>query len=146
MEEHSPEFLSTIQIPCNYIADLSLANAPTTMKFLNDITGRNVEDITTILEVIGLIISNIYCWRTKKMLIIVGPGNTGKSVLRELVMYLVGVENTFTLDIGQLHSQFGSAGIYGKRLIGSGDMKVSRLPEMDKIKELTGRRPYQHRS
>ncbi len=144
--EHSPEFLSTIQIPCNYIADLSLANAPITMKFLNDITGGNVEDMTTILEFIGLTISNVYGWRAKKMYILKGEGNTGKSVLRELIIYLVGLENTFTLDIGQLHSQFGSAGIYGKRLIGSGDMKVARLPEMDKIKELTGRRSYQHRS
>lgn len=138
MLEHSPEFLSTIQIPVNYNPNLSLSQAPTTLKYLNDVTGGNAEDMTTLLEVVGVVISNIYGWRTKKLLIMKGRGNTGKSVFRELVTFIVGVENTFTVDMEQLHSQFGSAGIYGKRLVGSGDMKVARLPEMDKIKELTG--------
>lgn len=37
--------------------------------------------------------------------------------MRELVTSLVGLENTHTLDIKQLHSHFGLAGIYGKRLV-----------------------------
>lgn len=138
MMEHNPKFLSTTQIPVNYNPNLSLSQAPTTLKYLNDVTGGNAEDMTTLLEVVGLVISNVYGWRTKKLLIMKGRGNTGKSVFRELVTFIVGVENTFTVDMEQLHSQFGSAGIYGKRLVGSGDMKVARLPEMDKIKELTG--------
>ena len=55
----------------------------------------------------------------KKLLILKGPGNTGKSVLRELAIKLVSLVNTQTLDIKQLHSTFGMGGIYGKRLIGS---------------------------
>ena len=138
MLEHSPEFLSTIQIPVNYNPNLSLSQAPITLKYLNDITGGNAEDMATLLEVVGLVISNVYGWRTKKLLIMKGPGNTGKSLYRELLTFIIGVGNAFTVDMEQLHSQFGSAGIYGKRLVGSGDMKVARLPEMDKIKELTG--------
>lgn len=138
LEPHSPKYLSSIQIPCNFTADLKLEDAPVATKFLNDITGGNLEDIDTLLEILGAIISNIKCSRFKKLLILKGPGNTGKSVWREFAIKLVGLANTHTLDIKQLHGTFGLGGIYAKRLIGSGDMKFSRLPEIDKIKELTG--------
>ena len=108
---HSPEYKSTIQIPCKFIKDATLDDAPVAKMFFSNITGGNVEDELT---------------------------------LREVAIELVGLENSHTLDIKQLHSTFGLGGIYGKRLIGSGDMKFARLPEIDKIKELTGRRPCQH--
>lgn len=135
---HSPEYKSTIQIPCNYIPNALLPKAEVTIKFLHDITERNAEDMYTLLEVAGLIVSNVKGSRTKKMLILKGPGNTGKSVWREFIQAVVGMENCFTVDIKQLHSQFGLGGIVGKRLVGSGDMKFARLPEIDKLKELTG--------
>lgn len=119
--------------------DLTLDDAPVMKSFLETITGGNVDDQTTILEIIGVAISNVAVWRYKKMVIFKGAGNTGKSVLRELIIALIGEENCFTLDIKQLHSQFGAAGIAGMRLVGSGDMKFARIPEIDKIKELTGR-------
>lgn len=119
LEPHSPDYYSTIQIPCNYIPDLKLEDAPVASKFFKTVTGGNAEDEITLLEVLGLVISNVKGSRFKKLLILKGPGNTGKSVLRELEIKLVGLENTHTLDIKQLHSTFGMGGIYGKRLIGS---------------------------
>ena len=138
LEPHSPKHKSTIQIPCSYIENASLEEAPHFNKFLDDITGGNADDKSTILEVLGLIITNIAGSRFKKLLVLKGKGNTGKSVLREFAISLVGLENTHTLDIKQMHSQFGLAGIYGKRLVGSGDMKFAKLSEIDRIKELTG--------
>lgn len=141
---HSSKYKSTIQIPCNFIKDATLDDVPVAKMFFSNITSGNVEDELTLREVLGLTISNVKGSRFKVFLILVGPGNTGKSVLREFAIELVGLENSHTLDIKQLHSTFGLGGIYGKRLIGSGDMKFARLPEIDKIKELTGRRPCQH--
>lgn len=138
LEPHSPQHKSTIQVPCSYVENASLENAPHFKKFLDDITGGNEDDKSTILEVLGLIVTNIAGSRFKKLLVLKGKGNTGKSVLRELAIYLVGLENTHTMDIKQMHSQFGLAGIYGKRLVGSGDMKFAKLSEIDRIKELTG--------
>lgn len=135
---HSPEYFSTIQIPCNYLPNAFLSQAKVTTKFLNDITSGNADDKATILEYIGAIISNIKGSRFKKFLVLKGKGNTGKSVLLDLVTYLVGLENTFTSDIKKLHSHFGLAGAYGKRLICCGDMKFASLAEIDIIKELTG--------
>lgn len=135
---HDPKYLSTIQIECDYVPNLAIQKAPVTFKFLQTLTGGNTDDMFTILEAIGVIISNVAGWRYKKLLILKGPGNTGKSVLREYVTNILGVDNCFTLDIAQLHSRFGASGIYEKRLVGSGDMKFARVPELDKIKELTG--------
>lgn len=92
----------------------------------------------TILEYIGATISNVYGWRFKKFLTLKGKGNTGKSVLLDLVIFILGLDNIFASDIKKLHSNFGLAGAYGKRLICCGDMKFASLAEIDIIKELTG--------
>lgn len=133
-----PKYICTIQIPCDYKKGLKLEDAPTANKFFHDITGGNEEDIATLLEIIGAVISNVKCSRFKKLLILKGAGNTGKSVLREFVIALVGLENSHTLEMKELHGKFGLGGIYQKRLIGSGELQFSRIPEIDKIKELTG--------
>lgn len=135
---HSPQYISTRQIQCNYLPMARLSQAKATIKFLNDMTSGYVDDEVTILEYIGVSISNVKGSRFKKMLILKGPGNTGKSKLLELVTYMLGVDNTFTSDIRKLHSNFGLAGIYGKRLICCGDMKFANLAEVDILKELTG--------
>ena len=121
---HSPEYKLTIQLPCNYIENATLDDAPVTKKFLNDITGGDSEDATTLREVLGLVESNVKGSRFKQLLILLGAGNTGKSVLREYAIQLVGLENTHTLDIKQLHSTFGLGGIFGKRLVGSRGYEV----------------------
>lgn len=115
--QHTPEHKSTIQIPCKYKPNLQLAKAPYFNKFLIDITGGDADDIQTILEVIGGIISNIPIEKFKKAIILKGKGNTGKSVLRETIIRIIGDENNFTVDIASLNSRFGGAGIEGKRLI-----------------------------
>lgn len=135
---HSPDYKCTIQIPCNYIPNLPLAKAPVTLKYLQDLTSGNIEDMSTLLEVLGLVISNVKGSRTKKLLILVGAGDTGKSKYRSLAEMLVGAENCSTASINQLTSRFGLGVIYGKRLIGDGDMEFSRVAEIDILKQLTG--------
>ena len=101
------------------------------MKFFNDITDNDIDDTFTILEIIGLVASNVKCSKFKKLLILKGAGDTGKSKLREFVATLIGEENCYTIDLNQMHSKFGLGGIYGKRLVGCGDMQFSRIPEID---------------
>lgn len=115
---HSPEYLSTIQIDCNYIPNLPLAKAQVTIKYLNDLTSGDIDDQIALLEFLGLTISNVKCARCKKLLVLTGPGDTGKSKYRELLEKIVGEENSETITLSQMHSKFGLGGIYGKRLIG----------------------------
>lgn len=135
---HSPDDLCTIQIPCKYFPNLPLSKAEVTFKYLTDLTNGNTDDLYTLLEFIGAIISNVKVSRFKKLLILVGPGDTGKSKIREFAELLVGKENCHTVSINQMTSKFGLGGIYGKRLIGDGDMEISRVAEIDILKQLTG--------
>lgn len=122
---HDPKYLCTRQIQCNYIPTSKLSKAPTTtMKFLRELTGGNSEDMITIWETAGLIISNVPGWRFKQLLILKGPGNTGKSVWREVITSIVGEENCATPDMEQLHSRFGMSEIQGKRLVRKWRVKV----------------------
>ena len=47
-----------------------------------------------------------------------------------MLIQLVGLENTHTLDIKQLHSTFGLGGIFGKRLVGSLSLSATTLLQL----------------
>lgn len=135
---HSPEYLTTIQIPCNWNPDLSLDDAPIFKGFIDTLTSGNIDDQTTILEIIGLIVSNVEGCYFKKLLILNGVGDSGKSVMREFVIQLIGEENSHSLDIKNLSDKFAISELNGKRLAGYGDLSFANVKAMDKIKELTG--------
>ena len=96
-------YLTTIQIPCNWNPDLTLDDAPLFQSFLNHLTSGNDEDQTTLLEIIGLIVSNVNGYRFKKLLILHGPTDGGKSTFRQILIDLIGEENSHSLDIKQLN-------------------------------------------
>lgn len=135
---HSPEYLLTNQIPCNYIPGLPWSEAPHFKGFLDMLTDGDPDNETLILEYIGAILSNVPGYRFKKLLILYGPGDTGKSVLREFVISLLGKENVQAIDLKRLSGRFGAARLYGKRLAGSGDMSSASIAELDVLKQLTG--------
>lgn len=138
LKDHSPKYLSTIQIPCAYNPDLTWDNAPTFKKYLNDLLGDDEVTKTFLLQVIGVVCSNIYCWRLKKILLLVGDGNTGKSILRELTMHLVGLENCVSIELKRLGERFGSSALYGKRIAGSGDLGAVELSDVELLKQASG--------
>ncbi len=138
LKEHSPDILSTIQIPCNYTEAASLKDAPLFKKYLEDLQGD--DDVTKkfLLEYIGAIISNVQGNRFKKVLLLVGKGNTGKTQLREFVISLIGAQNNISIDLKNLNEPFGVANLVNKRLAGSGDMSYAKVSEINVLKELTG--------
>lgn len=135
---HSPEYLTTIQIPCNWNPDLTLDDAPLFQSFLNHLTSGNKEDQTTLLEIIGLIVSNVNGYRFKKLLILHGPTDGGKSTFRQILIDLIGEENSHSLDIKQLNERFALSELDGKRLAGYGDLSSLSIKAVDKLKELSG--------
>lgn len=138
LTSHSPEILSSVRIPCNY-REAKLEEAPVFSQFLNDLTTiENDIDQTFLLEYIGAIISNVPGYRFKKCLILVGPGDTGKSQLRQLVISIIGAKNCQTMDLGKLNDRFSTSQLYGKRLCGSGDMSFMKVQELSTLKNLTG--------
>ena len=60
-----------------------------------------------LMEFIGVCISNVKGWRMKKVLFLVGQGDTGKSQLKSLVERLLGRGNFIGIDLKEIESRFG---------------------------------------
>lgn len=133
---HSPKVLSTIQIPCNWMDQ----EVPTPVfdGYLNTLTNGDPAVQQLLLEFMGVAISNVKGWRTKKSLFLVGDGNTGKSQLKSLTERLLGKGNYIGIDLAEIEARFGTGAIYGKRLAGSSDMSFLSVDELRVFKKLTG--------
>ncbi len=139
LKKHDPAILSTVQLPCAYNPH---APEPVRFKaFLNDLTEGDKDVETLLLQFIGLTISNVFGYRTKRGLFLFGEGNTGKSVFRNLLIDFVGKQNTFTVGIEKMDVRFALSGAFGKRLIGDSDMSFMRAKEIKNFKMITGGDP-----
>ena len=133
---HTPNVYSTIQIPCNWTGKPS--PTPIFDSYMNTLTNRQDAVTGLLLEVIGLIISNIKAWRTKKSLFMVGPGDSGKSVIKTLTEMFVGKGSFIGIDLKEIEARFGTGAIYGTRLAGSSDMSFLTVDELKTFKKITG--------
>lgn len=133
---HSPDVLTTIQIPCNY--DPDNRQAPVFTKFLQELTEGDKEKAELLLEYMGVCISNIKGFRMKQALFMYGKGNTGKSQLKSLTEKLLGRENYSNCDLSTLEERFGTSQLYMKRLSGSSDMSFVSIKELKIFKCATG--------
>lgn len=133
---HSSKVLSTIQIPCRW--SNNAIPTPVFDQFLETLTNGDTEIKQLLLEVMGVAISNVKGWRTKKALFLVGDGNTGKSQLKSLTERLLGKNNYIGMDLSEIEARFGTGSLYGKRLAGSSDMSFLSVDELKVFKKLTG--------
>lgn len=133
---HSPDYLTTIQLPCEWTGQAS--ETPVFDTFLGKLTSGDAEVQQMLIEYMGLCLSNMSGAHLKKALFLFGPGNTGKSQLLSLTQRLLGSRNYFAIDLKGIEARFGTSYIYGKRLIGSADMGFMSVGEMRTFKLLTG--------
>ncbi|NCB74973.1 MAG: DNA primase [Clostridia bacterium] len=133
---HSPDILSTIQIPCNWTGKET--PTPVFDRYMHTLSNGDKAIEQLLLEFIGACISNIKGWRMKKALFLVGDGDTGKSQLKSLVERLLGKDNFIGIDLKDIEARFGTGAIYGTRLAGSSDMSFLSVDELKTFKKMTG--------
>lgn len=133
---HSPEALSTIQIPCEWTGAAS--PTPVFDRYIHTLTNGDRAVRQLLLEFIGVCLSNVKGWRLKKSLFLVGAGDTGKSQLKTLVERLLGKGNFIGIDLKEIEARFGTGAVYGTRLAGSSDMSFLSVDELKTSKKLTG--------
>lgn len=138
LKEHTPNVLSTIQIDCNYNPNAKKPKDSHFEKFMDFFTESNEEVRRFLIQYIGMAISNVHGYRTKKSLFMVGKGDTGKTQLKELCVRLIGQKYTSGVDLQTLEERFGTSNIYNKRLVGSNDMGFLSIKELRSFKLLTG--------
>lgn len=133
---HTPDVLSTIQIPCNWTGKPE--PTPVFDKYIDTLTGGDSLTRNLLLEFDGACLSNIKGWRMKKALFLVGDGDTGKSQKKSLVERLLGKGNYVGIDLKDMEARFGTGAIYGMRLAGSSDMSFLSVDELKTFKKITG--------
>lgn len=133
---HTPDILTTIQIPCNYTENL--IPTPNFDHYLHTLTNGDRDLQQLLLEFMGVVLSNIKGYRMKKSLFLVGAGDTGKSVLKSLTERLIGRGNFIGIDLKEIEARFGTGAIYGTRLAGSSDMSFLSVDELKTFKKITG--------
>ena len=133
---HSPDYLTTVQIPCDWVEAPTFT--PIFDKFMNDLSEGCKETENFLLQFMGVCLSNVKGWRLKKALFLVGKGNTGKSQLKTITERLLGKNNYMAIDLKNLEGRFGTSNIYLKRLAGSSDMGFATLAELKIFKQATG--------
>lgn len=138
MLPHDPKYISTIQIPCSYTPSVKPACPAILKDFLLYCFDNDKEQIKLLFQFFGVAISNLDASSLKKALFIVGPGNTGKSLLRNLICELVGKEKCGTSDLSQLEQRFGASILYQKRIGGYSDMSADFINQVELFKNLTG--------
>lgn len=138
---HTPELLSTIQIPCKYKTGLTLDDCPIFTNFISRLANYDQDSTITLLEFIGAVISNIDSSRFKKALFLKGAGNCGKSQLFKLLNILLSDSYYATSSLERLESRFGAYSLYNRRLVGDPDIKYMKLAELNTFKQATGGDP-----
>lgn len=109
--EHSPKYLSTIQIPIYYDSNVT---APKFLKFMQDITLNDDELIAVHQELIGYWLTA--STKAEKAVYYYGSGANGKSVLASLVTELAGKENVSSVPLSKFNDQFGLESLIGKSI------------------------------
>ena len=136
LKPHTPDVLSTIQIACKW--NPFAASTPVFDRFMQTLTSGDMSIKKFLMQFIGATISNVYGYRMKSALFMVGAGNTGKSQLKRLVEELIGEHNCSPCNLKDLEERFGTSALYGKRLIGSSDMSFMTVKELKTFKSITG--------
>lgn len=138
-EYDNSKYLITTQIPAKYMEIMKTNDEPTVFHdYLNKLVDYDVESYDFLMEYMAVAISNLNGYMAKKVLFLVGKGNTGKSQLKKLAETLIGIKNVSSADLKDLNSRFGLTNVFQKRLVGSSDMSYQKIDEMNVLKALTG--------
>ncbi|MCE4024673.1 phage/plasmid primase, P4 family [Microbacterium sp. Au-Mic1] len=129
---HSPEHLSTLQLPITYRKG---ADCPNFLKWLDEVVPGDMHAL--VWEVIGymLMIGN----PLSTAILLLGPGGTGKSTFLRVLEEMLGRENIATESLKSLsENRFAAASLYGKTANILGDLDDSYLKDASLFKAITG--------
>lgn len=130
--KHSPNYLSLIQIPVIY--DLA-ARCPRIETVLRRVLSET--DIVKFKEFAGYCLYRHY--PIQKVFILLGPGQTGKSYVLDVLRQFVGDENACSVSLTNLvNNRFAGSDLFGRLLDVVNEMDSGELLSSDLFKQITG--------
>lgn len=132
---HHPKYFFTSIINAEYACS-NLNEGYHFEKFISNITQDNYQLYLRLQELFGYIISEIRS--VKYIPYLLGPKDTGKSIVLKLLEYLVGKDSFTNLSFDQLNKPEYLAQLLGKRLNTCGETSEFKLNKLDVFKKLSG--------
>ncbi|WP_196426552.1 DNA primase family protein [Lysinibacillus cavernae] len=106
------------------------------IKFIDDISKNDSALATRLQELFGYVISEV---RNIKIIpFLLGPKDSGKSIILKLLEYMIGPKYYTSISIDQLNRPEYLAELYGMKLNTCAEMQEISLSRLDIIKKLTG--------
>ena len=134
LEEHTPEYCSTIQLGINYDKG---ADCPRFRKFLDESMGGDTGQVALIQEMLGYFLIPVNS--AQKCFLIVGVAAAGKSVLlRVLNDILLGKENVSNVPWQAIGDRFKTAELFGKLANIFADLPTRNIDDNGIFKALVG--------
>jgi putative DNA primase/helicase len=129
---HTPDLLSTVQLPVKYDP---IADCPNIETFLSDVVSE--KDKQVLYEWTGY--SMIPDTRIQRAVMLVGSGSNGKGVFLQLLTAFIGKENTSEESLQSLgKDKFAPANLHRKLLNIFPDLPSSDIEDNSAFKMLTG--------
>jgi len=128
---HSPDVVSTIQMPINYD---SQADCTAIKKFFSEIVYE--KDIPLLEEMIGYCLYHKYPFQN--WFLLHGGGSNGKSQVLALIREFLGIRNVASVPLQALNQRFAPIRVYGKSANIVADLSDKDLIRTDTLKALTG--------
>lgn len=129
---HTPEVISTIQLPITYN---TTQKCDQIKQFFIEIV--KAEDIPVLEEIIGYCLYGAY--PISKAVILTGSGSNGKSVFLNMLKVFLGEDNTCSISLQDLcGNRFASSFLYGKLANLYPDLSSKALHNTGMFKILTG--------
>jgi putative DNA primase/helicase len=133
--DHSPDYLSTVQLPIEYDAK---AKSPA----FNEWLARTLpaDTIPLVWEVIGYMLYNGN--PLQKAILFHGDGGNGKGTVLRIIQALAGRANCSAINLRDItEGKFEVAGLFGKLANIAGDIEARYLRDSAKFKAITGQNP-----
>ncbi|HAT4246002.1 TPA: DNA primase [Clostridium perfringens] len=131
-KEHTPSYLSTVQLNVEYNPQ---ANCPQFEKFLNEVLDCRL--IPLVQEILGYLLTTNTS--AQKSFVLLGPARTGKSTLLWVVEYLLlGKKNVSNIPWQEIGDKFKTAELLGKLANVFSDLPSKSIDDTGIFKVVTG--------
>lgn len=106
------------------------------IKFMKETQQLSNEEINNILDYVST--SFIKLNKFKKFLCLYGESNTGKSIILNAVLNMIGQDNASSVDLKDISGKYGAGQLVNKLININGDSNTNRLTDISMIKQITG--------